>query len=468
MRSVAAIARLTVSEGIRLRIVVVFLIAMGFIVLRLPFALEGDGTLTGRLQNFLDYSLAAVSLLLSLSTVMLAASTLAKEFQTRSLQMIVTKPVTRFQILLGKWLGITLLNVMLLGLCGLTIYGFARFIANQPGATSLSDQLEVEDVVWTARKAASPVLPDFTEDAEEDIDNRVKQGTISDEDPRIVEQAVLERKRELGRLHRAIGPSRSKVYHFENLPEQAPNSVVQVRYKVRSLPLPPDERPRIGWRFVHPDNEQQPLHEYPYQTAEPTYQVHHFLVSAGAIIDGRAALEVYNYADPQTERYVLMFQEPDALQILFRVGGFELNYVKALGLMLLRLTFLAALGLFFGTFVSFPVAVFCGLTWYVICMGQPFWLESIGTGRVPVGGTALDPFGAAGVYVRPALEAVLLAIFPNFATYSGGRALIEGLYISPELLLRAALHTLGLGLVMLFLIGWLVFWRREVADVSST
>lgn len=132
MKRVWAIAWLTFQEGIRMRIVLVFLIVLGVAVLRLPFALKGDETLSGRLQTFLAYSLGALSVFLGLATAFLSCATLTNEIRTRSLHLVVTKPVTRFQILAGKWLGVNLLNVLMLALSGATIYGFAVYIKNQP------------------------------------------------------------------------------------------------------------------------------------------------------------------------------------------------------------------------------------------------------------------------------------------------------------------------------------------------
>ncbi len=51
---VAAIARLTFWEGVRMRIVLVFVLVLVFILLRLPFSLKGDETLAGRLQTFIS------------------------------------------------------------------------------------------------------------------------------------------------------------------------------------------------------------------------------------------------------------------------------------------------------------------------------------------------------------------------------------------------------------------------------
>ena len=177
MRRVLAIAWLTFFEGVRMRIVLVFLVVLAFLVLRMPFALRGDETLTGRLQSFLAYSLGALSLLLSLATVFFSCATLTGEIKERSLHLVVTKPVSRFQILVGKWFGVNLLNLLIVVLCSGAIYGFARFIRSRPEQFE-RDRLQVRDVVWTARVAASPTVPtkEIATAAAEDVQQRLQRG----------------------------------------------------------------------------------------------------------------------------------------------------------------------------------------------------------------------------------------------------------------------------------------------------
>ena len=49
MKPILAIGRLAFWEGIRMRIVLVFIVVLIFVVLRLPFALRGDETLALKL-----------------------------------------------------------------------------------------------------------------------------------------------------------------------------------------------------------------------------------------------------------------------------------------------------------------------------------------------------------------------------------------------------------------------------------
>jgi branched-subunit amino acid transport protein len=472
MQRIWAISKLTFAEGIRMRIVVVFLVVLVFLMLRMPFVLRGDDTLSGRLQNFLDYALAAVSILLSLSTVMLSASTLATEFRTKSLQMVVTKPVSRFQILVGKWMGVNLLNVLMLLLCGITIYLFALYIKGQPETVEVPDYLRVDQTFWTARTVVQAERPDFMSAAEEIVDEMIQLGELSPD------ARSEERLRQVKRLYDdwlAIPANTARAFIFDNLkPPTDENAAIQIKFKVRAIPIPGvDELATVGWVFVDPNTVDAGLtgarwlQPTPIFTSERSGNTHQVTVSANAVMNGKAALYVINSYAPEQD-ITLRMDDEKGLRLLYTVGTFEWNYAKAILLTFLRLSFLSALGVFFGTFVSFPVACFCGLTWYIVAMGQPFWMEGIGAdsfGPVPV---EIDPYGRLGGPIRSLIVPLLGTIFPNFQLYSGNTPLIDGEDISLPMVGQAAVHLLLMGLVLLFLVGWFVFREREVANIQQT
>lgn len=462
MRQVWAIARLTFAEGIRMRIVLIFLLVLGFLVLRLPFALRGDETLAGRLQTFLDYSLGATGILLSLATVMLSASTLATEFRDKTLHLVTSKPVARFRILLGKWLGVVLLNGLLLGLCAATIYAFALFIATRPETSNVADRLKVDDVVWTARQSATPTKPDFEALAARQIESEVASGDMP---PTAERAAIRERVEALKREWRVIPAGTQRLFRFEGLPPPRPGEeVVQIRFKVRATPLPINENARVGWLFVDPDSGAW-LHERPLVSIEMTGHTHQLLVPAQAIRDGRAALVMINLHDPDREGTRLNLDGDGALRLYYKVASFEDTYLKAMGLIMLRLCFLAAVGLFFGTFVSFPVAVFCGMTWFVVCMGRPFWVMAVGMNQMMLD-PSQDPYWIFGPPIRAVLRVLLYGFFPDFTAFSGARSLVEGVYIPATTMFWATGQLLGLSVALLFVVGWLIFKEREVAETT--
>ena len=461
MRQVWAVARMTFAEGVRMRIVLVFLVVLVILVLRMPFTLRGDETLTGRLQNFLAYALGALGALLSLATVFFSCSTLATEFRERSLHLLVTKPISRFQILLGKWLGINLLNVLVLALGGVTIFGFAAFIRSRPEQFA-RDRLQVRDVVWTSRVAARPILPEkkIGEAAHAEVQRRTEAGEL---EPSAQKAKFTELVKSYATQWRQVESGGERFYEFEGLPApEGQDVVIQIRYRVMAIPLPPQEMVSIGWCFCDPESG-APLHA-PVVTRERYGQRHQFLVRASAVVKGgKALLQVINPHNPALPT-VVYFEGDDSLEVLYKVGGFELNFAKTLVIILLRLMLLSALGLFFSVFVSFPVACLCASVFYVVCVALPFILEAMGAFDSMLT-PQVDPYGRFGPMVRAFLVPLLNFAFPDFNTYSGVDALIEGEYIAPGLLSMACLRTLVFGSALLLLPGWLIFSRREVAEV---
>src|SRR5207245_5833575 len=57
----------------------------------------------------------------------------------------------------------------------------------------------------------------------------------------------------------------------------------------------------------------------------------------------------------------LLFPLEDGLEVLYRQGGFGLNFVRGLGIIFCWMALLAALGLASASFLSFPVAAFLSL-----------------------------------------------------------------------------------------------------------
>jgi hypothetical protein len=455
MKRVLAIARLTFWEGIRMRIVLVFLLILVFIVLRLPFALRGDETLAGRLQTFLSYSLGALSVFMSLATVFLSCSTLTKDIQDRYIHMVITKPVTRFQILLGKWVGVNLLNLLMVLLSGLAIYGFAAFIKTRP-EQFLRDRLKIDDTVWLARAAARPVEPDFVGEARRYVDQMIESGRTFDAPTDAVVQQYAQSRKE---SWKRIEPGGAEVYRFENLtPPESAETVYQVNFKAQSVPQGVNDNLRITWAILDTETN-SPLAIR--DTDEQSARRHQFLVRAGIVKNGQAALGVYN--PPANGRNSIYFEGDDGLEIFYRVGSFETNFGKALLLILFRLAFLSAAGLFFGTFVSFPVACFCVLTIFMFCLGMPWWQEAIGM-NLKNPNIQSDPYGAWGPYIRPLVVPVMKLLLPNFVEYDGIGNLIEGTLIPGGLVLRSAAHTLIYGALLLVLPGWLIFRSREIAQ----
>jgi ABC-type transport system involved in multi-copper enzyme maturation permease subunit len=69
--------------------------------------------------------------LLGLATLWLGCGTLARDVEECQIQVVAVKPISRWQIWLGKWLGIMSLNAVLLGLAGLSIFLLLQWRASR-------------------------------------------------------------------------------------------------------------------------------------------------------------------------------------------------------------------------------------------------------------------------------------------------------------------------------------------------
>src|SRR5579863_7767937 len=118
MQQLFAITSLTWKAAFRYRLFWVILFLLVGAVVGLPILIKDDGTAEGFAQILITYTLGSVSGLLGLCTLWLACGTLARDIEECQMQMVLVKPVARWQVWLGKWLGLVTLNAVLLAVSG--------------------------------------------------------------------------------------------------------------------------------------------------------------------------------------------------------------------------------------------------------------------------------------------------------------------------------------------------------------
>src|SRR5215472_14587180 len=162
MQRLLAIIWLTWKAAFRFRL---FLVVAGLLlvaVVGLPLLIKDDGTARGFTQVLLTYTLGVISALLGLSTLWLACGSLARDIEDCQIQVVAVKPISRWQIWLGKWLGIMSLNAVLLALSGFCVYVLLEWRSTRLPA----DQQQVlKNEVLVARGSARPkdVNPEIDE-----------------------------------------------------------------------------------------------------------------------------------------------------------------------------------------------------------------------------------------------------------------------------------------------------------------
>ena len=128
-RRVRHIAALTWKTAVRLRFIWVMVNLLLLAVGGLPAVLRDDGSAKGMAQIILTYTLSMTTGILGLSTLWLAVGSMAQDIGQCQMQMVATKPIARWQIWLGKWLGIMGLNLALLVLASTVVYAVVEYRA---------------------------------------------------------------------------------------------------------------------------------------------------------------------------------------------------------------------------------------------------------------------------------------------------------------------------------------------------
>ncbi|MEM1211878.1 MAG: ABC transporter permease [Planctomycetota bacterium] len=152
---VIGIAGTLIDEAVRMKLVHIFL---GTVFVGLPLLTLSHGNesrLAYSVQTFLSWSTLLIGLSLSLMTILLGARSISSEFDQKQVFFTLTKPVARWHYLVGKLLGLILLNTVLLTVAGGGIYGFAQYMRTLDALDAL-DELAVNDQTLAARQTVSP------------------------------------------------------------------------------------------------------------------------------------------------------------------------------------------------------------------------------------------------------------------------------------------------------------------------
>lgn len=461
MGRIWAVARHMVAEGIRMKIAMVFIAVLLILLPALPFAVEGDGvTLKSKVQSFLAYSLGAVSFLLSVLTVFLACGALNQEISTRQIHMIVTKPIPRWQFFVGKWLGIMMLNAGLLLLAGLSVWGFTWYLKSQPTVVP-GDAKALEQEVLRVRHGIPLRVPE--NQVEEVVRQRIRQlreeGRLDAMGPDAIAQLEEQFRREVRRGYRSIGPGDGRQYAFEGLiVNREEGEFLLLSLKPKSSAGVEELSMVIGLQAGDLDDFERTV--LPWSEDELLInRVNTIPVPTRAVNEaGTLYVRLLNL-DPE---YTLTFETGEDFEVLFGIGTFHWNLFRALTIIWCKLAFLAALGLFASSWLSFPVAcMFCFVV-LIIATSAGFLIDAMDW--VSISPTGEDPLPVIGHLSRPLGQAVLVVI-PDLSAYDPVGRVVDGRVVTLMWVLWALGRLVLVQGLILGVLGCVIFTKREVAQV---
>ena len=462
MQRLFAIAWLTWKAAFRFRLFLVIAVLLLMSVVGLPLIVRDDGTASGFTQILLTYTLSVITGLLGLSTLWLSCGTLARDIEECQMQVVATKPIARWQIWLGKWLGIMSLNAALLALSGACVYGLLYWRAARLPA---AEQKVLREQVLVARGSAKPQNYNAEVEAETEriLQERLK---TNPELNRSVDMAEVRKqiREQVKAQYQLVPPAYSREWQIDLgfAKYFLRDKPLQLRVKFNAAQKNASGTLLALWQVGEPNVTQLWRTEEPMSLAPDTF--HEFQIPPN-LFDSKGVLTIV-FVNPNSTS--LLFPLEDGMEVLYPEGGFALNFARGLGIIFCWMAFLAALGLAAASFLSFPVAAFFSMAILVIGLSSGTLAEAVESGTV-VGGN-----GETGAMGHSIADMVLIPLFKGFLvvislakSFSPIDSLSSGRSISwTELGTAFGQIVLLLGGII-GVIGIVLFNRRELATAQG-
>lgn len=460
MQALFAVAWLTWKAAFRFRLFLVLAVLLLAAVVGLPLLLKDDGTARGFTQILLTYTLSSITALLGLSTLWLACGTLARDIEECQMQMVAVKPIHRWQIWLGKWLGIMFLNAALLAISGASVYALLQWRATKLPPL---EQTILRNEVLVARASAREKSFDREIEAETDrvLEERKQKAQLS---PAQLLEVRKQLREQIKARYQVVSPGYPRQWKIPlgSAKDSLRDRPLQLRIKFNSADKSPSGTFNGLWRIGVPQKTRLWQSEL-MSLAPDTF--HEFPVPPNLFEEnGLLTITFLN-----RNNTALLFPLEDGLEVLYREGGFGLNFVRGLGIIFCWMAVLASLGLASATYLSFPVAAFLSLAVLTIALSSGTLAGAVEEGTIGnynaekgiKGHTPLD------LLIIPTFRALLWLVnlakeFSPVDSLSTGRSITWG-----QLGLAFGQIVLLLGGIIA-LVGILIFNRRELATAQGT
>jgi hypothetical protein len=458
MQRLFAITWLTWKAALRFRLFLVVAVLLLAAVIGLPVLIKDDGTARGFTQILLTYTLSVIATLLGLSTLWLACGTLARDIEECQIQVVATKPIARWQIWLGKWLGIVTLNAALLALSGASVYGLLQWRATK---LSEKEQHVLRNEVLVARGSAKEKSFDSKIESETE---RVMAERLKLEPDLLMDKVLLRKqiKEQVKAQFQLVRPGGYRPWEIDlglakNYLHDKP---LYLRVKFNAAEKSPSGTFTAMWQVGTPGKERVWRDEM--SLAPDTF--HEFEIPENMFSDSGVLTIVF--INPNNT--ALLFPLADGMEVLYRESGFGVNFARGLGIIFCWMALLAALGLTAASFLSFPVAAFFSLALLTMSLSSGTLANAVSDGTIMGYNSEAGQAGHSPVdFVAIPIFRVALTVINLAKDFSPVDSLSSGRSITWGELARA------FGQIVLLLggiiggIGIFIFSRRELATAQG-
>jgi len=472
-----AVARKMIVEALHRKVVLILLVFFGVLTLSLPFLLKTEGSVKSQVQIMLLYSLALALLLLSLVAIFVSAASICSEVEHKQVQVTDTKPLRRWQFLVGKWLGAVIMCAAALFVMTGAAYVLVWYTVRPPDFArmtprelekAMADYDAVFTEVLTARRSVKAIEPlGVDEEAEKAVAELKAQGTWPNK-PTQRTWAIEQLRKQVLARRLNVEPGGSLGWIVPGL-KPGQEGELQVRFRGYASGLerrllgrwvvyerkPPgadgaegDDRPRMvpagvslpptgGWSS---DLKQQ------------------FSVPAEHVSDDGALYLAYENRSPRAS---VVFDGDLMLEVLQEEKTFFPNYYRTLVVVFCHVALLAALGLMAGSVFSFPVASLTVMFFFFVGLIGPWLVQFTEPAKLAEFPLMVD---IVHTIARNSMR-VFLAVMPHFGAFNPLGDLTDGKLVPWR-------TVFGAGAIMFYvkggfalLIGIYFYSRRELARV---
>jgi hypothetical protein len=211
----------------------------------------------------------------------------------------------------------------------------------------------------------------------------------------------------------------------------------------------PEGKVRAWWRAHDGENPGVQWSRLPDVTKQKTS-----ISISSRLVGKKAKLQFGILNDSPTSLEVLMRD----VSLLYNVGTFENNFLRASLLMLCQLAYLAAVAVLAGSIVSFPVACLMCFVLGPFSLARAFLVNAV---SIDIGGDVDIITWLAHHIFKP-----FYVLLPDFARTMPGDRLIDGMDISWAFVGQTALADVVIRAGAAMLLACLIFRRRELARVQ--
>ncbi|MEP6664231.1 MAG: ABC transporter permease, partial [Verrucomicrobiota bacterium] len=331
MQRLNAIIWLTWKAAFRYRLFWVIATLLIAAVIGLPLLIKDDGTARGFTQILLTYTLSAITGLLGIATLWLSCGTLARDIEESQIQLVAVKPIARWQIWLGKWLGIISLNALLLAISGGSVFFLLQWRAHR---LTPEQQRILRSEVLVSRASVKEVLPDFSKTIDDELQRRLQKSPVNATNIPVIRKQVEDQLK--AGIQSVQGNGGYRPWHIElgAARDSLRNQPLHIRMKFFTSDASSSATFITLWQVGDPETKNFWRSEPRSDSAET---FHEFEIPPN-LFDTNGGLDILLLnPNPVT----LLFPLEEGLEVLYRDGSFAVNFARGLGVIFCWLALLA-------------------------------------------------------------------------------------------------------------------------------